>query len=276
MSVWYAIPSARPAAEANKYLTQWQERGYKVALQLDAPDHQKLCDWCVLKPWEGYAKAVNGLVRNILEFDPQAEWIVTGGDDIQPDLAHTAEEIAQECTEYLFRLHERQCLGCKVDAATIATFGVMQPTGDRWGESEPWARQQFPNAPAYIDRICGSPWMGREFCRRMYQGNGPLFEGYQHMYVDEELQCVAQSLGILWQRTDLIHYHNHWGRKDGAVPPEFLKDANSQEHWRKYGQLFRERKSAGFPGHQPICGNQRTGANCTHYDADMLAELENK
>jgi hypothetical protein len=132
-----------------------------------------------------------------------------------------------------------------------SVFGVMQPTGDRWGENEPWARQQFPNAPAYIDRICGSPWMGRELCRRMYQGNGPLFEGYQHMYVDEELQCVAQSLGVLWQRRDLIHYHDHWGRTEGSAP-EHLAEATSAAHWDRSRAIFNRRKAEGFPGHEPI------------------------
>ena len=50
----------------------------------------------------------------------------------------------------------------------LRTFGVMQPTGDRWGER---------NGIATIDRIAGSPWMGREFCRRMYHGSGPMYNG---------------------------------------------------------------------------------------------------
>ena len=96
------------------------------------------------------------------------------------------------------------------------TFGVMQATGDRWGENEPWARAQFPDAPAYIDRICGSPWIGREFARRMNQGKGPFWREYFHMFADEELQCVAQRLGVLWQRRDLTHHHEHPRRSAGA------------------------------------------------------------
>jgi hypothetical protein len=94
----------------------------------------------------------------------------------------------------------------------------------------------------------------------MYGGNGPLFEEYRHMFVDEELFAVAVKLGVLWQRRDLIHLHNHFCRVENGVNwqqgiakmPEFLREANSQQHWLKYKALFESRKAAGFPGHQPI------------------------
>jgi hypothetical protein len=86
-----------------------------------------------------------------------------------------AKQIAKECTAHFG-----------------GTFGVMQPTGDRWANGS-------------IDRICGSPWLGREFCTRMYHGKGPMYGGYLHMFGDEELQHVATRLGVLWQRRDLTH-----------------------------------------------------------------------
>jgi hypothetical protein len=173
------------------------------------------------------------------------DWFVTGGDDTEPDANHSAEEIARQCRSYFATLTRDK------DGWGGETFGVMQPTGDRYGADE---RHLGERGSAYIDRVCGSPWMGREFCRRMYQGNGPLFEGYFHMGEDEELQAVAQKLGVLWQRPDLIHFHRHWARKnkDRADMPKFLEKANSAEEWQKYKQLFAERKSAGFPGHEPL------------------------
>ena len=111
------------------------------------------------------------------------------------------------------------------------------------------------NRGAYIDRVCGSAWIGREFATRMYQGNGPLWPEFEHMYVDEHLQCVAEKLGVLWQRSDLIQLHRHWGRgpegadnKPGEVArmPDFLQRVNSPEHWRKAKAIFDRLKTGGF------------------------------
>ncbi len=133
-----------------------------------------------------------------------------------------------------------------------STFGVMQPTGDRWHEG----LGGFTNAP--IDRVAGSPWIGREFARRMYGGKGPYFPGYKHMFVDEELQRVAEKYGVFWQRRDLTQRHNHWGRgaTDKAVIeakiPAHLVQWNTPEHWKESKALFESRKGAGFPGAEPI------------------------
>jgi hypothetical protein len=126
----------------------------------------------------------------------------------------------------------------------------MQPTGDRdFGDT------QGP----YIDRVAGSAWIGREFARRMYGGNGPLWPEYTHMGVDEELQAVAIKMGIFWQRQDLVHFHRHWGRPlpgermgNADRMPAFLEKANSAEEWHRYKRLFAARSARGFPGHEPI------------------------
>lgn len=256
MSVWFAIPSKRPPAEARPVLDLWRDRGYLVALFRDAGDEVLDYHLTIRGSYPGYGAAVNRLCREILEIDRAAEWIVTGGDDVEPDLEHSAEEIAAQCFSHFNLYHVKRYLdGLGPDCdGHVGTFGVMQPTGDRWGD-EAWSRQRWPDAPAYIDRICGSPWLGREFCRRMYGGRGPLFEGYHHMYVDEELQGVAQKLGVLWQRRELTQKHNHWGRKPGATKadiPDFLQFANSDPEWEKAKALFESRKAAGFPGHEPI------------------------
>lgn len=245
MSVWFCIPSKRPPEEAEKCLTLWWEHGYKIALWFDAvPDYEPKCHKYLTGPYPGYPTAVNNLVKSILAIDPQAEWFVKGGDDIEPDANHSAEEIARECSDHFSRLWTGQP-GAHQEAST---WGVMQPTGDRYGINE---RHIGQPGSAYIDRVCGSAWMGREFCRRMYQGNGPLFEGYFHMGEDEELQAVAIKLGVLWQRPDLIHYHHHHART-GKPRPAFLERANSPEEWRKYKELFRIRQQLDFPGHEPL------------------------
>lgn len=238
-NVWLAIPSARPNGGT---IPLWRDRGYKIAVVRD--EAQKLpYEVDIFEsflPYPGYAISVNALVEYILRQDPDARWIVTGGDDVEPDMNHTPEQITRQCTEYFSDLHNECCR----DARVSRTFGVMQPTGDRWARGS-------------IDRICGSPWMGREFCERMYGGEGPLYYGYTHMHVDEELQAVAVKLGVLWQRPDLIHLHRHWMREtwpkvQRAECPEFLKEANSMRHWNESKALFQSRKAAGFPGHEPL------------------------
>lgn len=283
-NVWFAIPSKRPPEEAIPLLGLWKERGYNIALACDTRAEcdvfyrAGVCDWFnypLNGKYKGYAVAVNNLVRDILGPNtkgwshPEAEWIVTGGDDTQPDLNHTAEEIAGQCGDYFSE---------KAQNLNARTWGVMQCTGDRWGESRnTHSFQKWPDHPykcvhcgqpegapphmhgAYIDRTCGSPWMGRSFCERINQGKGPLWPEYFHMGVDRELQEVATRLGILWQRPDLIHYHAHWGRKLEGKPgptsasmPTFLAEANSLEQWNKYEEIFNARKAAGFPGSEPL------------------------
>lgn len=225
MSVWLCIPSKRPPEEANPVLNLWRERGYKIALCRDEGENSVACDLSEsILPYPGYAAATNLLIEEVLKRDPLCYWMVIGGDDVEPDLSRQQWEISAECLEHF-----------------QGTFGVMQPTGDRWGEE---------NGSAYSDRVCGSAWIGRDFALRVNGGRGPLWPEYRHMYADEELQCVAQKYGVLWQRRDLIQIHRHWAREraDVADMPEFLREANSQEHWKQYGDLFRQRKAAGFPG----------------------------
>jgi hypothetical protein len=231
VSVWFAIPSARPVSEAQPVLRLWRERGYKIALFRDAKEPMPpIHDLLMIGPYQGYAHAVNTLVAEILVRDREASWIVTGGDDTDPDPRLMAKEIAAECSNHF-----------------AGTFGVMQPVGDRW-------------AGGCIDRICGSPWLGRDFCHRANQGHGPLWHEYTHMFVDEELQNVAIVLGVLWQRMDLTHLHHQFCRVEDRVDwahgrqvmPEFLREANSPAHWEKFRALFQARKAAGFPGSDPL------------------------
>lgn len=225
----------------------WFNAGYGIALWKDGPGpifERHDAQITIQHPvYPGYAQAVNRLVAMVFEYDPDADFVVIGGDDVEPDMNHPPGNIAESLVKHFG-----------------GTFGVCQPTADRWGDS-PASRRKFgEDRGAYIDRVCGTAWLGREFCKRAYRGNGPLWPEYVHQYVDEELQCVAERLGILWQRRDLIQLHRHWGRgpvgDDNAlqnaeiVMPEFLHEANSAAHWSKFKKLFEERRAAGFPGHE--------------------------
>lgn len=249
MSVWVVVPSKRPAEVVAAWAAAWRERGYTIGLWRDPGEVTGVADMTISDPYPGYAQAVNGLVRGVLEWDSACNWIVTGGDDVFPDPNHTADEIARQCVEH-FREHFHTRIimdeGPPYIGGEWATFGVMQCTGDRYGEDS--------TGSAYIDRVCGSPWMGREFCLRVNQGKGPLWPEYTHMFEDEELFNVAQRLGILWQRRDLVQRHEHWARarQDSRDMPEFLAEVSSALHWRKYKALFEQRKAAGFPGSEPL------------------------
>jgi len=139
---------------------------------------------------------------------------------MSPDPNHPPEQIAAECSEHFG-----------------GTYGVMQPVGDRFGA---------------VRSICGSPWMGREFCRRIYGGKGPFFEGYYHMWGDEEMCEITKKLGILWQRPDLVHYHHHGAREKGLRKPmpHWMRVAN--DAYMTYRPLFLKRKRAGWPGYEPL------------------------
>lgn len=244
-NVWYCIPAKRVEGST---LPLWRERGYKIATFSDDGDPLPLVpDLSIQGIYEGYAISVNKLVKAVLAADPSCSWLVTGGDDIKPEPTHSPEEIAEQCTHH-FSLEFSRRSGYPHDIARSmpeSSFGVMQPTGDRNGEQEDWAHRMFPNAPAYIDRICGSPWMGRTFCERVYGGRGPLWPEFYHMYVDEHLQNVVRKLDILWQRRDLIHKHDCAALRN-EPKPEFLNFVYTRKHWDEAKAIFLRLKEGGF------------------------------
>lgn len=261
MSVYFAIPSARPAAEAIPVLAQWSRMGYRVALLRQGKPlgaSIEIATDCYL----GWAASINYLCKYILQRDPEASWIVSGGDDTLPDPDHTADEIAAQCSEHFRKLHWPKCWhwpgGYTREGAIAAglaeqkpqslwsaelaeaaqTLGVMQPTGDL---------RAWPNSR--IDTFAGSPWLGREWCWRAYGGKGPLYAGYHHCWADEELQAVAIQQGVFWQRPDLTHSHMHHLRERRPAP------AYADMIGSDYGAgrpTFLERKAAGWPGSEPI------------------------
>lgn len=227
---WLTIPSAKPVAEAQACVDLWRSRGYKVALWRDQVD-EVFCDLKIAQKYPGYAVACNTLIQQILDIFPkdEARWFICAGDDIEPDMSKTANQIADECETFFAKFDPRG--GLPFDH----TFGVMQPTGHGHG----------------IETICGSAWIGREWVKRMYGGNGPLWHAYTHCFVDNELQEVAKLSGAFWQRPDLTHRHRHWSFEGKPMPP-YLAEANSPQHWQKFMTLYQNRRAAGFPGHQPI------------------------
>lgn len=289
MSVWFVIPSKRPLAEANVCFSAWMDMGYRVAVAREPedgiPEGVKIID---VSTYQGWARSVNLLTSSIMALDLEAAWFVTGGDDYFPDPTKRADEIAAECAGHFMDIVHNSSLGiAPVGLLKRAPqFGVMQPTGDRWGQGRCTTCQgsgtidemlhcgakltcldcRGTGVSAVIDRICGSPWMGREFCRRMYHGGGPLYNGYYHNFADEELQHVARKLGVLWQRRDLTQTHRHWAQKqtksathtglagDVRNMPEWARKINDPalSDWDQSKALFAKRKAAGFPGHEPL------------------------
>lgn len=238
MSIWYAIPSCRPRDNARKVLLEWVERGYSIAtLRQGGPLDLPLAG--IHMPTDrylGWAQSINLLVKMILEADKTAEWIVTGGDDYLPVTSKSADEIAGECKLHFYNRLSMAEISTP-EALRGASYGVMQPTGDRYGDG-------------LIDTAAASPWMGQEWCRRSYMGNGPLWEGYFHYFADTELQHVAQLEGVFWQRPDLVQEHKHWSREPECTVPEHLIGPLGRYAFDQ--AQFEDRKLMGFPGHRSL------------------------
>lgn len=231
MSVWFAIPSARPEADVLPLIECWQNFGYKVAMVRDSLLPRDAVDYQVgFAPYPGYAASVNYLAKEILKRDPNCKWIVTGGDDTLPDPNKRADVIAAELTAHFG-----------------GTFGVMQPTGDRF-------------AGGSIDRIAGSPWMGREWCERANGGAGPLWPEFTHMFGDQTMKETAEKLGVYWMRRDLTHFHAHFMRASEdinspavkAVIPPHLVQWNTQKHWDEMEAIYKRLKAEDFAPCMPL------------------------
>ena len=230
-AVWMSLPSAKPDGGT---IPLWKAKGYNVAVWRD-PGKPTLfaTDLVIEAPYLGYYAACNRLVRDVFEWHSDCDWCVCAADDTLPD-ERNPEEIAAEC-----QIHSRIC-----SLDLYRSMLVMQPTGDPWADG----------LGRIIERIAGSPWIGREFARWAYQGKGPYCEEYFHMGGDEELKCVAENLGVYWARPDLTHFHQWFGR-DGdqhqgvTVPiPAYMARAYGPEEWAHFQRVFTERKAAGFPG----------------------------
>lgn len=247
MSVWFCIPSCRPAAESEACLAKWRGLGYKIALLRQGEPVE--CDLLIpTGEYLGWARSTNILAKEVLRRDADCWWCVGGGDDYFPDPDFGACQLSNQ-----FIVHFQNEESAKRTYG--GSFSVVQPTGDRWGDSESSRLEFGQDRGAQIDRICGSPWMGREWCHRAYMGIGPMWPGYHHLYADEELHEVAKKLGVLWQRRDLTQYHNHPCRTEGykVYQKGHLAPLYSPEAWATERAHFEDRKRKGFPGCEPIC-----------------------
>jgi len=211
------LPSANPRM-AQAHLPKWVAMGYRVVMFQDPKCRFEVagCEVYAAGSYVGYPAAINemyGAVKGI----SAAPVVVLIGDDMDPDPFKSPAQIREE---FLQKFPD--------------TFGVMQPIGDTMDGT---------------DRICGSPWVGRAFANRINKGRGPLWPEYFHFYADEELFNVTTKLGCLWQRRDLSHYHQHWTREGRHRPPHMTA---AQDRWEIDKARHADRKSKGYPGHEPI------------------------
>lgn len=243
MLAWLTIPSVRPVCELDARLSKWKEMGYGIALlRQGCPSH--IADIQIpTDKYLGWARSINVLARLVLSVHSDCQFCIGGGDDTLPDPNYQADMIVAQCMQHFG------------GTTGSGTFGMMQPVGDRWQDTAQ-SRQQFgEHRGAIIDRIAGSPWIGREYAERMYGGTGALSEHHWHCWSDEEAQLVAERLGVFWQRRDLTQKHEHWlrdnanltGRKD---EPQSWAVADAD--YRNGRALFEERKQFGFPGSNPL------------------------
>lgn len=209
--VWAVWPTVNIERSQNM-IEYWHALGYKVAILINPPcQPQDLLDAeCVVVQyeWQGFPKAGNILCRTVT-----GDIVVVVGDDVFPDPIKDAREIGDEFLERFPDL-----------------FGVMQPTGDKY---------------AWTHKCAVSPWIGRGFIERAYDGKGPFWEGYYHYFSDQELQEYATEQGAFQQREDITQFHDHWQRKDGVRRPSYLMEA--KRRWRGDKQIFEARKAKGFP-----------------------------
>jgi len=209
--VWAVWPSAQiDLCEENT--SRWNHSGYKVAVLVDAgAPHPMLPDLVIEGgEWNGYPTAMNQLCHTV-----PGKVVVCAGDDIHPPAELPLAEIY---SQFMERFPD--------------TFGVMQPTGDRFG---------------LIDDCCPSPWLGRALIAEAYGGAGPFWEEYFHYFCDGELKLIAEMQNALWQRPDLSQYHDHWQRENGKRPAHLMEALGKHKEHRK---LFDKRKRSNFPNHE--------------------------
>lgn len=222
MNVYACFPSAK-VEKAKLCRDNWRRMGYKIGIYFDKGAEQCEADLVLSGKYQGYPLAANKLAQYAV-LVKDADIVVLLGDDMTPDPNLTAEQIGKEFMEHF-----------------SDGFGVMQPTGDLQGIDD--------SGRCAAARICGSGWYGRAWIERAYQGMGPVWSNYYHYYYDEEVQIVAQRLGVYWQRPDLTQQHYHWSW--GHTRRETYHE-QAQTHWAKDQAMFGLRNSQGFPFSEPL------------------------
>jgi hypothetical protein len=213
--VWFVLPTAS-AANCAKTLPAWRERGYRVAALQDRS--RFACDADVVvhaEAYPGWPGTVNRLFREVVP--ASCPVIVSGGDDMYPDPDRRAHELAEQFLDHFG-----------------GTFGVMQPHGDAFEET---------------DQFCGSPWLGRSWMESMYGGSGGMCAAYTHHFADDELYWVARGMGALWSRRDVTQYHDHFRRRGEPAPEYWNRSVQASD--ARDTLMFIQRSRHGFPGYEP-------------------------
>jgi hypothetical protein len=219
MTIYVIFPSPNTDA-TNETLARWHAQGYRSAVLIDNGQEPPRAD-VVVQPdtYPGYVASVNQLAHMCIA--EGADIVIASGDDADPDPNHSAEEIGRRFVE-----------------AFPDYFGVMQPTGDKFGAL----------ADDAVTRAAVTPWIGKAFAQRAYQGNGPYFSGYRHFYADAEIMEVAQLLGCWRECPEFMQFHRHHSRGyDDALNKS--QRATVQQAGLADRKVYLERKAAGFPGH---------------------------
>lgn len=235
-AVWVCNASARPCKETWEWLTALVRRHYGACIYRDNLDDDlinlvKASQAPIMllsgpPPYPGYAVTGNACVREVFGRFPEARWAVICGDDTEMDPVWHPEHIALQ-----------------LEAHFGGTFGVAQPVGDDWSD----------DMGPIIRRIAGSAWYGREYCRRIYSGKGPLWSEFQHMHVDEHARAVALKLGVYLELEHVTQMHRHFTRPGAEdkidwnrpMPPHLVK-WNTPEHWWQSKAIFDRLKAHGF------------------------------
>lgn len=214
LEIFYAIPSCN-VERCNKAFELWKRQGYKTAVLLDPGAPEPKADLVLhAEKYGGYYQSFNALHKAI----GNADVIITGGDDIYPDMKHKAQELGEQ---FFLRFPNG--------------FGIMQPIGDN-----------KPGSPT----ICESPWVGKGWLKRAYQGKFPFWPEYIAFFGDTELKQLADRLKVLWMRRDVAQFHNHYTRPGG--PPKTNYQMSNDQYWGADEKLFYERKAGDWPGHEAL------------------------
>lgn len=211
MNCWAVLPTPTASDAAHAVLEQWRDAGFRLmALVDDASDFRFPVPTVRAPQYKGWAWAMNELCRHAASYG--ADLVTCIGDDLLPRDGLAADRLADAWRGFF----------------GDSTYGVMQCTGDDYGE---------------IHHAAVSPTIGREYIAR----HRPFFEGYRHLYADRELQDVAAARGVFRQCASLTIYHDHWTR--GQTPDRLPADRRGVIHGaaKSDAALYESRKASGFP-----------------------------
>jgi hypothetical protein len=210
--VWAIIPTAN-WIRGSAMLQRWWDKGYRTCAVIDkGTERPSFAHRIVeLDPYPGHPNAINAAWKILEPSSPDI--VICGSDDIGPPEGFIAEQLAEQ-------FHDR---------FGVSRFGIMFPTGDDMPEAK---------------RGCTAQWFGSGWCKRAFNGSGPLWGGYRHFYNDSDVWEVAHRLGVAWDRSDLIQRHDHWSRQGTEKPLHMHKWAAT---WADDEREFKRREAQGFP-----------------------------